>query len=181
MFTLIVGSSECLLTCGRRLRRLHRFFPAFPDHDIAMRDTWCRSCIAQRYQEATVNEGAWPVTCCQTEIAMDKVRHLLPLDLRTRFASKSVEYSDTDRIYCHEPSCSTYIPHSTTTENLARCPVCGRETCAQCKGPYHIQQLCPDDTTGCELLAETARANGWPKCPGCRRYVELTRGCNHIT
>jgi hypothetical protein len=144
-------------------------------------DTWCRSCIARRYQEATVNEGAWPVTCCRTEIAMDKVRHLLPLDLRTRFASKSIEWSDTDRIYCHEPSCSTYIPHSTTTENLALCSVCRRETCAQCKGPYHVQQLCPDDTTGCDLLAETARANGWPKCPGCRRYVEITHGCNHIT
>lgn len=144
-------------------------------------DTWCRSCIARRYQEATVNEGVWPVTCCRTEIPMDSVRHLLPLDLRTSFASKSVEWSDNDRIYCHEPSCSTYIPHSTTTGKLAPCSVCRRETCAECKGAYHAQQHCPEDTTNDDLLAETARANGWPKCPGCSRYVEITHGCNHMT
>jgi hypothetical protein len=155
-------------------------FPPSQTITLQCGDTWCRNCITRRYQEATVNEGVWPVTCCRTEIPTDNVRHLLPLDLCTNFASKSIEWSDDDRIYCHEPSCSSYIPHSTTTERLAPCSICRRETCSECKGPYHAQQPCLEDPTNDDLLAQTARENRWPKCPGCSRYVEITHGCNHM-
>lgn len=144
-------------------------------------DTWCRSCISQRYEEATVNEGAWPVKCCRTQVPMDSVRSLLSLDLRTRFAIKAVEWADKDRTYCHEPSCSTYIPHSAITDRRASCNACHLQTCAECKCSYHEQPPCPEDARNDDLLADIARKNHWPKCPGCKRYVEITTGCNHMT
>ena len=144
-------------------------------------DTWCRGCLSQRYEEATCNEGTWPVKCCRTEIPIETVRSLLSLDLRTRFAIKAVEWADNDRTYCHEPSCSTHIQHSSITDRHAPCSTCHRDTCAQCKGPYHAQPPCPEDTTNDDLLKESARENHWPKCPGCNRFVEISTGCNHMT
>jgi hypothetical protein len=144
-------------------------------------DTWCRGCISRRYEEATVDEGAWPVKCYRTEVPIESVRNLLSLDLRTRFVIKAVEWSDDDRTYCHEPSCSTYLPHSSIIDARAPCSTCHRQTCAECKGPYHAQPPCPEDTTNDDLLADIARENHWPKCPGCNRYVEITTGCNHMT
>ena len=144
-------------------------------------DTWCCGCMSRRYEEAIVNEGVWPVRCCRTEISRESVQNLLPLDLRTRFATKSVEWADNDRTYCHEPSCATYLPHSSITGRHARCSTCRRETCAECKTAYHAQPPCTENTTSDDLLAEAAREHHWPKCPGCNRYVEITTGCNHMT
>jgi hypothetical protein len=144
-------------------------------------DIWCRGCMSQRYEEATANEGAWPVKCCRTEIPTESVRSLLSLDLRTRFAVKAVEWADDDRTYCHEPSCSTYLPHDSITDRCAPCSACHRQTCTECKGPYHTEPLCPEDTTTDDLLADVARENHWPQCPGCKRYVEISTGCNHMT
>ena len=144
-------------------------------------DIWCRGCLSQRYEEATANEGAWPVKCCRTEIPMEGVRYLLSLDLRTRFAAKAVEWADDNRTYCHEPSCATYLPHDSITDRRAPCPACHRQTCTECKGPYHTEPPCPEDTTTDDLLADVARENHWPQCPGCKRYVEISTGCNHMT
>jgi hypothetical protein len=144
-------------------------------------DIWCGGCMSQRYEEATVNEGAWPVKCCRTEIPMESARSLLSLDLRIRFAMKAVEWSDNNRTYCHEPSCSTYLPHCSITDRRAPCSACHRQTCTECKGPYHIEPPCPEDITTDDLLADVARENHWPQCPGCKRYVEITTGCNHMT
>lgn len=60
-------------------------------------DTWCLFCMAQRFEEATINEGAWQVRCCRTEITMETVRPLLSLSLRKLFAAKCIEWSDTNR------------------------------------------------------------------------------------
>jgi hypothetical protein len=144
-------------------------------------DIWCGGCMSRRYEEATVNEGAWPVKCCRTEIPIEIVRSFLPLDLRTRFAIKAVEWSDDNRTYCHEPSCSTYLPHDSITDRRAPCSACYRQTCTECKGPYHPEPPCPEDTSIDDLLADVARENHWPQCPGCKRYVEITTGCNHMT
>jgi hypothetical protein len=144
-------------------------------------DIWCRGCMSKRYEEATANEGVWPVKCCRTEIPTESVRSLLSLDLRTRFAVKAVEWADDDRTYCHEPSCSTYLPHDSITDRRAPCPACHRQTCTECKGPYHTEPPCPEDTTTDDLLADVARENHWPQCPGCKRYVEISTGCNHMT
>jgi hypothetical protein len=144
-------------------------------------DIWCGGCMSQRYEEATANEGAWPVKCCRTEVPTESVRSLLPLDLVTRFAIKVVEWSDDNRTYCHEPSCSTYLPHDSITDRRAPCSACHRQTCTECKGPYHTEPPCPEDITTDDLLADVARENHWPQCPGCKCYVEITTGCNHMT
>ncbi len=144
-------------------------------------DTWCRSCISQRFEEAVVNEGAWPVKCCRRIIPVESIRTLLTFDLRNRFTAKSIEWSDTDRVYCHEPTCSTYIPRTAVTERVALCPGCSRQTCAECKGLFHTNPPCPEDTANDDMLEELARESGWPRCPGCQHYVEITHGCNHMT
>ena len=76
------------------------------------------------------------------EIPTESVRNLLSLDLRTRFAIKAVEWTDNDRTCCHEPSCSTYVPHISITDRRAPCLTCHRQTCAECR-PYHAQPPCP--------------------------------------
>lgn len=48
-----------------------------------------------------------------------------------------------------------------------------------CKGAAH-QGDCPEDEASNQLLA-LAEQEGWKRCPGCHRMVELTHGCYHMS
>lgn len=144
-------------------------------------DRWCRTCIRTQFEGATVNEGVWPPKCCRQDIALEAVSFLLNRDLRLRFITKSAEYSTTNRTYCYDINCRTFIHPDNIQGRLAPCEY-WHETCAQCKGSYHEQPQCPDVVTEHDrMLEDMARENGWPRCPNCRRYVEITQGCNHMT
>jgi IBR domain, a half RING-finger domain len=150
---------------------------------LPCRDLWCRRCLTRQFEEATVNEGVWPPKCCRQDITLPAVFRLLPPDVRARFATKSVEWSTPNRPYCHDRTCSAFIPLDHITRvRRAGCRGCHSLTCSECKGPYHRQPPCPDTTTIEDMLLEaTAKENGWARRPNSRRYVEITHGCNHMT
>ena len=165
--------SECVV-CTELLSRFH--VVTLPCGDI-----WCRTCITRLFEDATKNEGVYPPKCCRAEISVESLSHLLSIDLRARFAAKALEWTTKDRTYCHERTCSTFIPPGSITERRAICPACSRETCSECKAKYHVVPPCPEITPSDELFREIAVARRWPKCPGCHRTVEITHGCNHMT
>lgn len=141
---------------------------------------WCRGCIVTSFEAAAHSESSWPPRCCSERIAVEAVQHFLDPELRVRFEVKSLEWSTTDRTYCHELRCSTFIPRDTIEGRRATCTVCQLNTCSICKAEYH------DDTDVCSALQdhrlrEEALRNEWQQCPGCQRLIELTHGCNHIT
>lgn len=143
--------------------------------------TWCRHCVSKRFESATDNEGSWPPRCCSQSIsATGQVYALLSPSLRARFAAKSIEWGTTDRTYCYEQTCSEFILPNTIRGRWAHCPRCNQDTCSDCKEAYHSERPCPAPESE-NLLRELAQEQGWPECPGCKRYVEITHGCNHMT
>ena len=60
-------------------------------------------------------------------------------------------------------------------------PGCGARTCSGCKVLVTATtHLCTDDASYRALLALGAR-QGWSRCPGCSRMIELNLGCYHMT
>ena len=51
---------------------------------------WCRQCLTIQFEEATVNEGAWPPKCCGQDMPVEDVFRILSAGVRLRFATKSV-------------------------------------------------------------------------------------------
>jgi IBR domain, a half RING-finger domain len=156
-------------------------FPVSQVVTLICQDTWCRGCVTRRFEDATFNEGYWPPRCCSEEITVNDVQHLLSLDLRHRFARRSIEWSTGNRTYCHEVSCSAFIPPSSIEGRLAQCAQCEGQTCAECKSIYHADPPCTADTPDDHILRDIARDQGWQNCPNCRRLVAIAYGCNHMT
>lgn len=156
-------------------------FPMSQTMTLACQDTWCRGCLTRLFEDSTLNEGVWPPKCCRREISINDVQQILSTGLRKRFALKSIEWSTVNRTYCHEPTCSAFIPLESIEGRKAECAACSCNTCANCKAAYHEDPQCSGITTDDEALTEVARVNGWQNCPNCRRFVEITHGCNHMT
>jgi len=139
---------------------------------------WDTGCLADLFRAATMDETLFPPRCCQQPFVLDKIRRHLEADLCAVFEKKSIELSTADRVYCYRPTCSSFIGPATPSPHMQICPACRAYTCAHCKQAAHPSKPCPDDDASILALAEE---EGWKRCPGCRRLVELTQGCYHMT
>lgn len=140
---------------------------------------YCRACIAELFDASLSDESLFPPRCCGDSIPLGLNQIFLPSTLVRKYHAKELEYGTTNRTYCHEPTCSTFIPPSSIQGNVALCSRCGSQTCTMCKGQSH-QEDCPEDITTQELLLY-AKDMGWQRCLKCRTLVELNTGCNHIS
>jgi hypothetical protein len=76
---------------------------------------------------------------------MDDMRHFLTPEIISSFYEKAVEFGTTDRIYCSNPTCSTFLYPVNIKGDKGECPVCSVETCTICKGASHTGD-CPAST-----------------------------------
>ena len=141
---------------------------------------YCRECLAQLFELSMTDESLFPPRCDNEPIPLAQVRFLLPRELAKRFEAKLVELSTRDRVYCHDPRCSTFVPCTAIDEDdVGICPRCKKTTCAICKAPSHTGDR-PEDTS-LQLLLATAEAEQWQRCLDCKRFIELEIGCFHMT
>lgn len=140
---------------------------------------YCSTCLHTLFEMSTTDESLFPPRCCRQQIPLSSVRLYLNSALMREFERKSVEFRTTNRTYCSQPTCSTFITTTGITGERATCTACGTRTCTICKGNAH-EGDCPEDTATQQVL-ETAREQGWQRCYNCRRLVELDVGCNHMT
>eukprot|EP00252_Welwitschia_mirabilis_P013579 TRINITY_DN2986_c0_g1_i1.p1 TRINITY_DN2986_c0_g1~~TRINITY_DN2986_c0_g1_i1.p1 ORF type:complete len:220 (-),score=28.76 TRINITY_DN2986_c0_g1_i1:183-842(-) len=69
------------------------------------------------------------------------------------------------------------------------CPECHRLFCAECAVPWHSSMTCeeyqslPADERNSDdvTLHRLAQNRRWRRCQECRRMIELTQGCFHMT
>jgi hypothetical protein len=99
-------------------------------------------------------------------------------EIEQTYQAKKIEVESTNRTYCSDPDCSTFLPPTNIQDGVATCNLCETRTCAICKTAAHEGE-CPDDENS-RLLKELATQEGWQSCPGCHRMVELTLGCYHM-
>ncbi|KAK4204522.1 hypothetical protein QBC40DRAFT_303409 [Triangularia verruculosa] len=141
---------------------------------------YCRECIQSLFQSSIMDETLFPPRCCGNQLLLDTCRRLLPSALVGQFRAKKIELETPNRTYCHIPTCSTFIPPQAINGNVAACVRCGATTCAVCKKAAHANSDCPEDPSTQELI-RLAEEEGWQRCYSCARFVELDRGCHHIT
>lgn len=144
---------------------------------------YCRECLESLFKASMKDESLFPPRCDGKPIQLSLVRFFLPAELAKEFEAKRLELSAKNRVYCHDPHCSTFIPWpnavETTKEDWLTCPQCDRTTCTICKAAAHNGD-CPDDTA-LQQLVETAGNELWQRCFQCHRFVDLEQGCNHMT
>ena len=155
---------------------------------------YCYACLETLFRSSLTDESLFPPRCCGQPIPIgdddddnsSTIRAFIPAGLVDEFLAKKVEFETPDRTYCHQPTCSTFIPKIPSSsivegdgEDVAACPKCHAKTCVICKGPAH-QGDCPHDAVTQEVL-RVAAENGWQRCYSCRRIVEIEHGCNHMS
>ncbi|KAK2803296.1 hypothetical protein FQN51_003714 [Onygenales sp. PD_10] len=83
----------------------------FETHDVNVCDVHGpeearRECAAYLFQGSLQDETLFPPSCCRQLIPLGLVEELMEAELAQQFRDKSVEHSDTNKIYCSRPSCS---------------------------------------------------------------------------
>ncbi|KAL9070528.1 MAG: hypothetical protein Q9161_004825 [Pseudevernia consocians] len=139
---------------------------------------YCQECIQTLFELSTSDETLFPPRCCRERIPLQSVRIYLSSAVAQTFEEKSSEFEASDRTYCSQPACSSFIAADNIDGEEAMCKNCGTQTCTICKNNAHGGD-CPQDIATQQVL-QAAREHGWQRCYNCRRLVELEVGCNHI-
>ncbi|KAI0361831.1 hypothetical protein OH77DRAFT_466696 [Trametes cingulata] len=137
-------------------------------------------CFLDLVRAAVVDESLFPPACCRQPFPTEEVRAHLDRKLRKQFDEKTLEFGTANRVYCHEPTCSTFLGAATHSARALMCTTCGRYTCGHCKGAAHSRNVRCTSTEDAEVLA-LAEQEGWKQCPRCGHLVELAFGCYHMT
>lgn len=162
---------EDCVACGDRLPSPALFRSPCSHHH-------CRDCLISLIRSSFQDESLFPPRCCGKHIPIVTGEWLSPA-LVGEFRAKKLEYDTTDRTYCSEPTCSTFVPPAVIGGEEARCPKCGQKTCIHCKGPSH-SGVCSKDGEAQQVL-QLAAQNGWQQCYACHRVIELDHGCHHMS
>ncbi|MCJ1312838.1 hypothetical protein MMC25_006514 [Agyrium rufum] len=140
---------------------------------------YCRECVVELFTASMKDESLFPPRCCREVMSISTVEEFLSPEFQRAFEAKRVEFTTLDRTYCSQPLCSAFLPSASITADTALCSLCSTTTCAICKSASHNGD-CPKDAD-LQLCLDTASEQGWRRCESCKRMIELTIGCNHIT
>ena len=143
-------------------------------------DTYDIECLVDLFRAAMVDESLFPPACCRQQFDIATVRPYLSRDLSALYDKKAVEFRTKNRVYCHRPTCSTFLGEATTSASNLYCVECWAQTCGHCKKAAHsILTRCESEEDA--AVVALAEESGWKRCPGCGHLVELTIGCYHMT
>lgn len=141
-------------------------------------DHYCKTCIGQLYDLAMKDESLFPPRCCRRPIPIDIATPMLTSAQVQKFHEKSVEFNTVNRTYCHNTGCGAFVAPDNISGEKAMC-TCGELTCTMCKAAAH-EHDCPEDPAYASLMAFAAEEE-YQTCQNCKRLVELSIGCNHMT
>lgn len=166
---------------------------------------FCSHCM-RTYVDGKLQTSQVPIRCpqlrCRYYITASECRRFLPETCYAMLEKIYVEanFLDSEKIYCPFPNCSVLLnplqclssrasssSHSETS--CLECPECQRFICLDCGVPWHSSMSCEeyrnlpveDRDAGDMTLHRLAQNNKWRRCQECRRMIELTQGCYHMT
>lgn len=136
------------------------------------------------YSTSLESETQWPAKCCLNTIPSSSILPHIDGPTKNKFREREAEWSIPagDRIYCAQPSCSTWIPakYVNTQLHSAKCPKCAQKACTICRGEFHNGNDCPQDPN-LQATIDLAEMEGWKRCYSCHALVEHNNGCRHMT
>ncbi|KAK7246092.1 hypothetical protein RIF29_40951 [Crotalaria pallida] len=166
---------------------------------------FCSHCL-RTYADEKVQASHVPIRCpqlgCTYCISASECKSFLPYtsfeSLEKALAEGTLLHSD--RIYCPFPNCSVLLDprgslstrassSSQSDNSCVECPVCQRFICVECEVPWHssmsceqYQDLLEEDRDSSDITLHLLALNKrWKRCQLCRRMIELTQGCYHMT
>lgn len=165
---------------------------------------FCSQCM-RTYVDGKVQTSQVPIRCpqlkCRYYVSPVECKFFLPLasyESLERVLGEANIHSD--KIYCPFPNCSVLLDpqeclsarasSSSQSENsCVECPACQRFICLECGVPWHSSLTCeeyqdlPAEERDAEdiTLHRLAANKRWRRCQQCRRMIELTQGCYHMT
>lgn len=81
---------------------------------------YCLGCLRDLFKASMQDESLMPPRCCRQVIPLALAK-LKPTEIED-FNAKLLEYSTADRLYCSQPTCSTFIPPTFILNNVGTCP-----------------------------------------------------------
>jgi len=100
--------------------------------------------------------------------------------------SKFVENHSDTYSCCPTPDCP-YLFFFTEGEFDFQCQTCKKRYCLRCQVTYHAGSTCEDyrkwakeNGKAEELFSDFVVGAKFKMCPGCKKWVEKTAGCDHI-
>ncbi|KIJ55708.1 hypothetical protein M422DRAFT_151942 [Sphaerobolus stellatus SS14] len=145
------------------------------------KDAYDIKCAIELFQHAMRDESLMPPRCCRMEIPAGQVLPYLRQQEREIFMEKRQEYSTLNRLYCPRATCSKFMGSCEGEVRNVTCPACRLLVCTGCKKNGHASHIPCDNDNEAQQLLELGERNGWQRCPGCHRMVELALGCYHMT
>lgn len=70
---------------------------------------YCQACLSELFELATTDKSLFPPRCCRQAIPLTSVRKYLSHALVQTLKQKSIEFRTPNRVYCSQPTCSTFI------------------------------------------------------------------------
>lgn len=114
----------------------------------------------------------------------------LALKLENISLNYLVENYPNEITYCPTPGCKYICSYDKNEFNLI-CPLCGKSYYLQCKTEWHKNLTCQEyqltqknnnkDDENDRKFEEYVKGKNYKQCPNCKRWVEKTEGCDHIT
>ena len=154
------------------------------------------------YITEELNNNHFPIKCpfCKDnkrhEINYKIVLDILLLNNKDNIALKLenislnylVENYPNEITYCPTPGCKYICSYDKNEFNLI-CPLCHKSYCLQCKTEWHQNLTCEEyqknkkkeDDENDIKFEEYVKGNNFKQCPNCKRWVEKTQGCDHIS
>ncbi|KAK3049042.1 hypothetical protein LTR09_009696 [Extremus antarcticus] len=119
----------------------------------------CIACADELPQNELAITACDHIYCSGCAISLDSAKYFLGPQRAEEFEAKAIELTTADRTYCHNQTCSAFIPPLTIRDGVADCTACGEYTCAMCKAAQHAGD-CPQDVALQQALEEAER-QGW--------------------
>ena len=142
-------------------------------------DVYCDGCVNELFDRAATHEFHFPPKCCGSVITLEDAGPFLSWETYNKFYDKCEEFSTTNRIYCSNLECATFIPPRAIKDDKAKCPACQKFTCSTCKAEAHEGDCLEDPTI--QPFLKFAAGSGFTQCWECKRMIERTEGCYHMT
>ncbi|KAB5535126.1 hypothetical protein GE09DRAFT_1227123 [Coniochaeta sp. 2T2.1] len=148
---------------------------------------WCSDCLTRVFDQALESKPFKPARCCvdihpdilkaggdPTAVAGHMDAYLVRLE----------ELHCRNKLYCHDPTCSAFIPEVKRSHRVGTCPSCHAKTCKKCKAKSHWGPCSEENlgrgVEGDEQLLALAEDKKWKQCPQCSATVEKGHGCPHM-
>ncbi|KAF7712768.1 Uncharacterized protein PECH_007342 [Penicillium ucsense] len=141
--------------------------------------TYCVECLRELFLRATRDESVFPARCCGIEFRYETIRLVLTNHELQEYDLHAEEYAASPRVYCAEPTCSTFIRPSAIKNEHGTCSRCHKKTHITCKALAHPGRECPVDEAQKSVI-NLAEKKNWRRCYHCHAIVELRYGCNEV-